>query len=67
MINENELLTWLDSHKRAAKIPPIVSDGKYTMIVEFVPLLRHIREMAADSRGGDTGVSEKGAQGCEDV
>ena len=55
MIDENELLTWLDSHKRAAKIPPIVESGKYSMVVEFVPLLRHIREMAGTSEGGDTG------------
>ena len=58
MINENELLSWLDSHKRAAKIPPIVESGKYSMVVEFVPLLRHIREMAGTAEGGDA-VDEK--------
>lgn len=49
MINEAELLTWLDSAKRAAKIPPIIPEGKYTMVVEVVPLLGKIRELSGTS------------------
>lgn len=53
MIDEVELLTWLDSAKRAAKIPPIIPEGKYTMVVEVVPLLAKIRELTGISEGGE--------------
>lgn len=59
MIDENELLVWLDSAKRAAKIPPIIPEGKYTMIVEIVPLMGKIRELAANQQtGGDKNDTE---------
>lgn len=48
MIDERELLEWLESAKTIAKIPAILPDGKYTAVVEIVPLLGKIREM----RGG---------------
>lgn len=58
MIDENELLMWLDSRKRAAKIPPIIPEGKYTMVVEIVPLLAKIRELSAIPKGGDRNDTE---------
>lgn len=54
MIDENELMIWLDSRKRAAKIPPIIPEGKYTMVVEIVPLLAKIRELSGIPKGGET-------------
>lgn len=45
MIDEVELLEWLESAKRAAKVPPIIENGKYVMVVEFVPLRDKIRDM----------------------
>ena len=57
MIDEKELLKWLESTKRAARVPPIVEDGKYTMVVEYVPLRDKIRGMVRDEEG--TGADQK--------
>ena len=46
MIDENELLDAIESLKTVAKLPPIVEDGKYTMIVPFVELRREIRRLS---------------------
>lgn len=46
MINENELLAKIEPLKRAAKIPPIVESGKYTMVIPYVELLNVIKELS---------------------
>ena len=50
MIDENELLAKIEPLKRAAKIPPIVETGRYTMIVPYVELVNVIKEIAYDEK-----------------
>ena len=50
MINENELLAKVEPLKRAAKIPPIVETGRYTMVIPYVEFLRIVKDL---SKGGD--------------
>lgn len=49
MIDETELLYALESLKTVAKLPPIVEDGKYTMVVPFVALRDEIRRLSGMS------------------
>ena len=46
MIDENELLDAIETLKTVAKLPPIIEDGKYTMVVPFVELRDEIRRMS---------------------
>ena len=48
-IDENELLTWLDSHKILSKRNAIASDGKFYYAIDFVALNRKIRELSGIS------------------
>lgn len=57
MIDENELLAKIEPLKTAAKIPPIVDFGKYTMVVPYVELVSVIKEIAHDE---DAETAEEG-------
>lgn len=54
MINEIELLTWLDSHKKLALTYVPGDRGKFHYEIDFVALMGKIREMTGISEGGDT-------------
>ena len=58
MIDGEELLRRVESLKTVAKLPPVVSDGKYTMVVPFVDLRAIIKGMEEKYEGGLSRVSE---------
>ena len=51
MIDCEELLAELEKIKVAAKLPPIVDFGKYTMVVPFVELRHIVRELERKNNG----------------
>ena len=51
MIDGEELLAELEKIKVAAKVPPIVDFGKYTMVVPFVELRYIVRELERKNHG----------------
>lgn len=50
MIDGVALLNAIEGLKIAAKIPPIIENGKYTMVVPYVELRRIIERMEADGK-----------------
>ena len=56
-IDENELLAKIEPLKCAAKIPPIVETGRYTMVVPYVELVKVIREISDGEENATTNPS----------